>query len=68
MSSRFFRINFFLYTLETFASVFGSREAIVLLQSFAQKFSGSFLRTGDEIRISFAPKMFENLWLTVMLV
>lgn len=67
MSSRFFRINFFVH-FRNVCSVFGSREAIVFLQSFAQKFSGSFLRTGDEIHISFAPKMFENMWLTVMLV
>lgn len=49
-----FRINF-LYILEMFASVFNSQEAIVFLQSLARKFLGSFLRTGNDARISFTP-------------
>lgn len=69
-----FRINF-LYILEMFASVFNSQEAIVFLQSLAQKFLGSFLRTGNGTHISFTPLPrktyplhvlveYENVWLT----
>lgn len=58
-----------------FASVFNSQEAIVFLQSLAQKFLGSFLRTGNDTHISFTPLPrksyplhvlveYENVWLT----
>lgn len=44
MSSRFSKLTY-LHILEMFTSIFNSQETIEFLQSFAQKFLGSFVGT-----------------------